>query len=87
MRPVHGPGKRETVTVGKWLIDGEMTLVHIGQQMGEVTLDREQPLMLTERINQHGFRMIERRQRRWRLIVQLGVVTHEPIDDGVHGAH
>ncbi len=43
MRPVHGPGHGEPLAVAKRRVDGEPALLHVGQQMGKVALDGEQP--------------------------------------------
>jgi hypothetical protein len=56
MRPVHGPGHGEPLTVAERRVDGEPALLHVGQQMGKVALDGEQPLVLTKRIAQRRVR-------------------------------
>ncbi len=38
----------EPLAVAKRRVDGEPALLHVGQQMGKVALNGEQPLMLTK---------------------------------------
>ena len=57
---MHSPGHRKTLTVAKRGINRETTLFNIRQQMGEVTMDSDEPLMLAKRILQYGIGMIER---------------------------
>ncbi len=87
MRPVHGPGHGEPLAVAKRRVDGEPALLHVGQQMGKVALNGEQPLMLTKRIAQRRVRMVQRGQRRGRLCIQPGVVLNETTNHGRRGAH
>ncbi len=72
---MHGPGHGEPLAVAKRRVDGEPALLHVGQQMGKVALNGEQPLMLTKRIAQRRVRMVQRGQRRGRLCIQPGVST------------
>ena len=67
--------------------DGKAAMLYVGQEMSEVTLDRQKTLMLTKRVAQPGISMIDLRQRRWRLVIQLAVVINKPVDDGWHRAH
>ncbi len=41
-------GHGEPLAVAKRRVDGEPALLHVGQQMGKVALNGEQPLMLTK---------------------------------------
>ncbi|MNL72130.1 hypothetical protein D3C87_1973910 [compost metagenome] len=63
MRPVHGPCHGKTIGHAERSINHKAAVIYVRQQMGEVTLDRKQPLMLAERVDEGRIRMIKRRQR------------------------
>ena len=87
---MHRPGDDEALPAVQRGINGKTTLLNVRQQVDEVTLDRKQTLMLAKRIDKRGIRMIQRGQRRWRLVIQPGVVIHKAVNDGwqcVHESH
>ncbi|KAI3490287.1 hypothetical protein L1887_45746 [Cichorium endivia] len=90
MRPVHDPGHSKPVSAAQRRIDGKTAMLDVGQQMGEIALKRENPVMLAKRIDKRGIRMVKPDQRRRRLAIQCGVVLNKPTHDRgqrTHGSH
>ncbi|MNC84062.1 hypothetical protein D3C75_1383790 [compost metagenome] len=60
---MHNPRDNETAVTEQRRINGKTAIFNIGQQMGEIALERENPVMLAERIDKRGIRMIKPDQR------------------------
>jgi hypothetical protein len=67
---VHHPGHNKAVFTAQRWIDGKTAVFDVRQQMGEIALKRKDTVVLAERIDKRGIRMIKPDQRGRRLAIQ-----------------
>lgn len=68
-------------------INGESAGVHIRQQMREIALDGQQPIVFPEGIDQDGVHVVQPSKRHDGLAIQTGVIINKPVDDERLRAH